>query len=50
MWEYKEFRIHLNEDSLNMLGNDDWELITCNVSDSQWRNAYYFYLFKRLKK
>lgn len=46
-WEYREHRNYLDQEYLNMLGEEGWEMITCNVSDSQWRDAYYFYVFKR---
>ena len=46
-WEYKEERHHLSQFALDCLGEEGWEMIACSVSDSQWRSAYYFYMFKR---
>ena len=49
-WEYEIFNYYLNEEQLNELGRDKWELVAHNVSYSQWRETVHHYTFKRPKQ
>jgi len=46
-WEYAQIQKFMHEYEINNLGSEGWELVSFQMSVSQWRDGAYVYLFKR---